>query len=82
MGPHPVLGTWVPSLAGTASETITLDVDPSDTIESVKRRVRDVLGNPLDKQRLIFANELLEDRRTLASYNIQHESTLSLWQSI
>ena len=62
--------------------TIVLDVEPNDTIQSIKAKIQDQAGLHPKQQELIFAGKQLEERppfrRTLSDRNIKAESTLYL----
>ena len=55
-----------------------LDVEPSDSIESVKTKIQDELGFPPDRQILVYHGTVLEDGRTLSDYGIGAGATLIL----
>ena len=62
----------------TGKTVITLDVEPDDTIQNVKRKLTDELGIPTDQQRLEFDDVILKDDNILSDYNILKGSTLRL----
>jgi hypothetical protein len=66
------------SITPAKGATFTLDVEPLDTILTIKQKIQDAMHMPISEQRIIFAGKNLEDDRTLSDYNIMRESTLHL----
>ena len=64
---------------GLAGNTITLnDVQPSDTVASLKSKTQEKEGIPTSQQRLILGSKQLEDGQILSNYNIQDQSNIEL----
>lgn len=59
-------------------KTLTIDVSDTDTIQSIKNKIFDKEGIPIDQQRLVFNGKQLEDNQTIADYNIQADSNIHL----
>ncbi|KAK9058714.1 hypothetical protein SSX86_023556 [Deinandra increscens subsp. villosa] len=59
-------------------ETITQEVTPSDTIRDLKAKIKDKVDVPCDEQELIFNEMVMSNVDTLADFNINKGSTLTL----
>ncbi len=59
-------------------KTITIEVEPTDSIEAFKEKIFEKEGILPENQLLLFNGEQLDEGKTLSDYNIQKESTLRL----
>lgn len=66
---------YIKTLTG---RTIVLRVSNLDTVTMVKEKIEQQEGIPVQRQRLIFLGELLNDRHRLLDYRIEHESAVHL----
>jgi ubiquitin len=64
---------FVKTLTG---KTISFEVEPSDTIHYLKSKIQDKEGFLINRQRLIYNENQLEDELMLTDYNISNDSTL------
>ena len=61
-----------------SGKTLTLEVEPTDSIEAIKVKIQEKTGILPECQRLYFAGKTLEEGKTLSDYNIQKETMLQL----
>ena len=64
----------------TNSKVITVSVEPSDTIRSVKEKIEGKEGHPVHLQKFIYGIRLLEDEKKLSDYglHLQKDCTILL----
>ncbi|XP_009482958.2 2'-5'-oligoadenylate synthase 1-like [Pelecanus crispus] len=58
------------------NRTTTYMVKPTDTVRQLKEQIHTEHGPPADQQRLTYGSRELEDRHTLAHYDVQPRSTI------
>ncbi len=58
--------------------TISLIVEPEDSIKTVKQKIKDKDAVPVNEQRLIYGGHQLEDAKKLSDYSIQRDATIHL----
>jgi ubiquitin len=66
---------FVKTLTG---KTISVDVEPDESVESLKSKIQQKEGVPIDQQRLIFDGKQLDALKSLSDYDIDDDSTLHL----
>jgi len=66
---------FVKTLTG---KTVSVEVEPGESIESVKAKISEKEGVPPEQQRLIFGGQQLADGKTIDDYDIGDDSTLHL----
>ena len=66
---------FIKTLSG---KSITLDVSDSDKIDSIKQKIFEKEGIPVDQMRLVFNGKQLEDNNTISDYGIESDSTIHL----
>jgi len=59
-------------------KNITLDVNDDDTIDSIKKKITEIEGIPVEQMRLVFNGKQLEDANTIRDYGIEGDSTVHL----
>lgn len=59
-------------------KTTVFNTTPAESIRSIKEKITQKEGIPVEQQRLIFAGKQLDDNCTIADYNIQADETIHL----
>jgi len=66
---------FIKSLTG---KTFTLDVYDNETVITLKHKIQDKDGIPVNLQRLLFGTKCLHDNKLLSDYDVKKESTVRI----
>lgn len=61
-----------------AGKEMQIMIDPKDTIQEVKFKIEEKEGIPPDQQRLIHSGTVMENGRTVESYQLSDGSAIHL----
>ena len=61
-----------------SGRTVSLDVAPTETVESVKKQLQERENVDFYNQRLVFAGKELEDKEMISSYPLSEEATVEM----
>eukprot|EP01083_Nonionella_stella_P243116 847449_1 len=73
---------WHVYITAHDSQTIEITASPYMTVRDLKMKIYDSCGVKITAQRLLFHGKQIENKNTLAQYNISNESTLDLVLSL
>ena len=57
---------------------VTLDVEPNDSIYTVKKKIQAKEGIDPNQQRMIFGGKQLADEQKISDYNLEAGSTIHM----
>ena len=61
-----------------SGRTLSLEVQPTETVESVKKMLQERENVDVDHQRLVFAGKELDDSDAIGVYGISSETTVEM----
>lgn len=66
---------FVKTLTG---KTVTVDVEPGDSVETLKHKIQEKEGVPPEEQRIIFGGKQLQGEKTIADFELEEGNTIHL----
>ena len=61
-----------------AGKTLTVEVEPDESVESLKNKLQSKEGIPPNQQRILFGGKQLDSKKSISDYGIEDESTMNM----